>query len=50
VVSGPVEADVTDAQILDLLQRISSTYRWVHVEKLQRFDGKDAFSKAQGES
>ena len=50
VVSGPVEAEVTDAQILDLLQRISSTYRWVHLEKLQRFDGKDGFSKAQGES
>ena len=50
VVSGPAEADVTDAQILGLLQEISSTYRWVHIEKLQRFDGKDGFSKAQGES
>jgi isocitrate dehydrogenase len=47
--SGPVETDVTDAQILDLLGRISATYRWCHVEKLQRFDGKDGFSKAQGE-
>jgi isocitrate dehydrogenase len=44
-----VETDVTDAQILDLLGRISATYRWCHVEKLQRFDGKDGFSKAQGE-
>jgi isocitrate dehydrogenase len=50
VVSGPVGGEVTDAQIMDLLQRISSTYRWVHIEKLQRFGGKDAFSKAQGES
>jgi isocitrate dehydrogenase len=50
IVAGPVEADVTDSQILDLLQRVSSTYRWGHVEKLQRFDGKDGFSKAQGES
>jgi isocitrate dehydrogenase len=50
IASGPVEADATDAQIFDLLQRISSTYRWVHLEKLQRFDGKDGFSKAQGES
>ncbi|HEV2642552.1 MAG TPA: NADP-dependent isocitrate dehydrogenase, partial [Candidatus Elarobacter sp.] len=49
VASGPVEAEVSDAQILDLLQRVSTRYRWVHVEKLQRFDGKDGFSKAQGE-
>jgi isocitrate dehydrogenase len=49
VAAGPVESDVTDAQLLDLLQRISTRYKWVHVEKLQRFDGKDAFSKAQGE-
>jgi len=42
-------AEPTDAQILDLLQRVGSAYRWVHVEKLQCFDGKDAFSKAQGE-
>jgi isocitrate dehydrogenase len=50
VVPGPIESAVTDAQILDLLQRISPTYSWVHIEKLQRFDGKDGFSKAQGES
>ena len=50
VTPGPDEGDVTDAQILDLLQRISSTYRWAHLEKLQRFNGKDGFSKAQGES
>ena len=50
VVAGAVEAEVTDAQILTLLQKISARYRWGHVEKLQRFDGKDAFSKAQGES
>jgi isocitrate dehydrogenase len=50
VASGPVEADATDTQIFDLLQRVSSTYRWVHLEKLQRFNGKDGFSKAQGEA
>ncbi len=50
VIAGPVESDVTDAQILDLLGRISAKYRWGHIEKLQRFDGKDGFSKAQGES
>ncbi|MGI9089974.1 MAG: NADP-dependent isocitrate dehydrogenase, partial [Gemmatimonadaceae bacterium] len=41
--------EATDAQIAALLQRIASAYRWVHIEKLQRFNGKDAFSKAQGE-
>jgi isocitrate dehydrogenase len=50
VATGPVAAEVTDAQIVELLQRVSSTYRWVHLEKLQRFNGKDAFSKAQGEA
>jgi len=41
-------AEVTDAEIIDTLQRVSTHYRWMHVEKLQRFDGTDAFSKAQG--
>jgi len=37
------------AEIADLLQRIGRQHVWMHVEKLQRFDGKDAFAKAQGE-
>ena len=37
------------AEITDLLQRIGRQHRWMHLEKLQRFDGADAFSKAQGE-
>ena len=41
--------EVGDAELLDLLQRVGAKYRWVHVEKLQRFDGKDGYSKAQGE-
>ena len=41
-------ADVLDADILDVLQRVAKTYPWMHVEKLQQFDGVDAFSKAQG--
>ncbi|HXC25000.1 MAG TPA: NADP-dependent isocitrate dehydrogenase [Gemmatimonadaceae bacterium] len=40
--------DITDAEVLDLLQRVGSKYPWMHVEKLQQFDGVDAFSKAQG--
>ncbi|MGI8510462.1 MAG: isocitrate/isopropylmalate family dehydrogenase, partial [Gemmatimonadaceae bacterium] len=42
--------DTADTVILELLQRVAAEYRWVHIEKLQRFDGKDAFSKAQGEA
>lgn len=43
------DGEATDARILTLLQHLATRYRWVHVEKLQRFNGKDAFSKAQGE-
>ncbi|MEN0073596.1 MAG: NADP-dependent isocitrate dehydrogenase [Paracraurococcus sp.] len=34
------------AEITDLLNRIGRQHRWMHLEKLQRFDGADAFSKA----
>lgn len=36
--------------ILELLRRIGSKFRWMHVEKLEILDGEDAFSKAQGEN
>ncbi len=42
-------AEVTDGQILDLVQRIGAQYRWMHLEKLQTFDGALGFTKAQGE-
>lgn len=38
-----------DAALLDLLSRVGTDHRWMHVEKLQEFDGIPAFSKAQGE-
>lgn len=38
-----------DGGLLELLQRIGVRARWMHVEKLQRFDGADGFTKAQGE-
>jgi len=41
---------VSDRQIMALLACVSGTDRWMHVEKLQQFDGVDAFTKAQGES
>jgi isocitrate dehydrogenase len=40
--------EVTDTHIIDALQRIPASYRWMHIEKLQQFDGEDAFSKSQG--
>jgi isocitrate dehydrogenase len=38
------------AAIGDLLARVAAQYPWMHVETLQRFDGADAFTKAQGEA
>jgi isocitrate dehydrogenase len=41
--------EVTDADIYDLLSRVGNQHRWVHIEKLQSFNGDMAFTKAQGE-
>jgi isocitrate dehydrogenase len=35
--------------IADLVKAIGSRHSWMHVEKLQRFDDKDAFERPQGE-
>jgi isocitrate dehydrogenase len=43
------QAELTDAALLDLVQRIGSKYRWMHIEKLQEFDDQAAYTKAQGE-
>jgi isocitrate dehydrogenase len=43
-------APVTDAHILELLARVGGTCPWMHVEKLQVFDGVDGFTKAQGQA
>ena len=39
-----------DANITDLLTKIASAYRWMHVEKLEAHDGEPAFTKAQGQN
>jgi isocitrate dehydrogenase len=44
------QADVADDTILDLLRRIGMDHHWMHVEKLQQFDGVDAFSKSLGQA
>jgi isocitrate dehydrogenase len=40
-------ASLGDAEVLSLLQVIGGQHRWMHVEKLQEFDGDPAFSKSQ---
>lgn len=42
--------EIGDATIIDLLGRLGAEFRWMHVEKLQQFDGVDGFHKAQGQA
>ncbi len=42
-------ADVPDAAVVDLLLRVAARHRWMHVEKLQEFDGQPGYTRAQGE-
>ena len=42
--------DNADAAIAQALAGIGAHHHWMHVEKLQRFDGKDGYTKAQGEA
>ena len=44
------EATLSDQQILDAIGKISATYCWMHVEKLNIFDDKVGYSKSQGEA
>ena len=43
------EGEAKDPEILDLVSRVASRFRWMHLEKLQEFDGEPGFTKAQGE-
>ena len=38
-----------DKSLLDLVNRVSAMYRWMHVEKLEEFDGEAGYTRAQGE-
>jgi isocitrate dehydrogenase len=42
--------DLPDDDVHELLQRISQHHRWMHIEKLQEFDGELAFTLDQGEN
>lgn len=39
----------TDAALFALVQRIATEHTWMHLEKLQEFDGTSGFTRAQGE-
>jgi isocitrate dehydrogenase len=39
--------DLSNAEILSLLTKIGEVHTWMHIEKLQQFDGEDAFSRTQ---
>jgi isocitrate dehydrogenase len=39
-----------DEDVFALLQRVSTAHRWMHIEKLQEFDGELGFTRAQGEN
>lgn len=41
--------DVTDAAIMELVQKVAGEYRWINIEKLNEFDGTLGYTKSQGE-
>jgi isocitrate dehydrogenase len=46
---GQGERAPTDDDVLALLARVGAGHRWMHVERLQEFDGEPAYTRAQGE-
>jgi isocitrate dehydrogenase len=42
--------DLPDDDVHELLLRISSRHRWMHIEKLLEFDGELGFTRDQGEN
>jgi isocitrate dehydrogenase len=42
--------DLPDEDVNQLLARISREHRWMHIEKLQEFDGELGFTRDQGEN
>lgn len=43
------EGDLNDQVLLTHLTKVAEVHRWMHIEKLQEFDGKPGYSLAQGE-
>lgn len=48
-VARSADTELTDADILSTVTLISAEHRWMHIEKLQEFDGAMAYTRAQGE-
>jgi isocitrate dehydrogenase len=46
----PEPGGLGDDVVHDLLVRVSSRHRWMHLEKLQELDGEPGFTRAQGEN
>ena len=42
--------DLPDEDVHQVLARISRRHRWMHIEKLQEFDGELGFTRDQGEN
>jgi isocitrate dehydrogenase len=42
--------DLSDDAVHELLKRVSTKHQWMHIEKLQEFDGELGFTRAQGEN
>ena len=45
-----VPGDLPDEDVNQLLVKISRRHRWMHIEKLQEFDGELGFTRDQGEN
>ncbi|MCG3171953.1 MAG: Isocitrate dehydrogenase [NADP] [Myxococcota bacterium] len=43
------QADIKQEDVMAAIQEIGKSFAWMHVEKLQIFDGKEGFTKAQGQ-
>jgi isocitrate dehydrogenase len=43
------DGDLSDADLLKFVAAVAAKHRWMHIEKLQEFDGTISFTKAQGE-
>ncbi len=49
ILNQKMDDDKADEVITDFLIRLRGKHRWMHIEKLQVFDGENAYTKAQGE-
>jgi isocitrate dehydrogenase len=50
VLPEPGPGVLADEVVHDLLVRVSSRHRWMHLEKLELIDGEPSFTRAQGEN